>query len=208
MSDIKASGKFILENFDTFNETVYFFTNTINPKIEHGIDKCTEVFAKKNEWDIDFQLSKNDSNWLRPKHWNTDFIEAWFSFGFTDDENNNDYWITLLFNKSKKNAVAGLFFDVDKKSFGGKRIWDNHLKNISNEHAKELENIGFKEFDGNFFIPITLSNSEVAKSWLTDNPYTHDDDCFAPLREALEAAKKSVEIFDAIMQSALKAQRA
>lgn len=113
-----------------------------------------------------------------------------------------DYWLTLFFQKSLKNDVTGFFFNVDLKYFGGKRQWDTILKSIPKKYSEQLFELGFKQYKGNFYLPIYLNPKECARSWLADDPYTANDDCFAPLRETLERLKASVPIFDAILQEA------
>ena len=206
MTDLKASGEYILKNFDTFNEAVDFFEKSNNPQIEKGIDQCTEEFAKNNGWEGEFQLFDDDSIWLRPAHWKSDTIDARFELDCTNSEENNDYWATLFFNKSLSNDVAGLFFCVETKLFGGKRAWDTCMKNIPPAQHEKLIHLGFRQSQGHFFLPIQLSHLECAKSWLAEDPYTPDDECFAPLRQVLEQTKAAVAIFDAVMQDALTIQ--
>jgi hypothetical protein len=207
MSDLKASGEFLLKHFDTFNEAVHFFEKTLNPHIEKGIDHCTAAFAKAHAWEGEFQLHDDNCIWLRPAHWKTDTIDARFKLDCTNSEENDDYWVTLFFNQSLSNDVAGLFFCVDTKLFGGKRAWDACIKNISPSQHEQLIRLGFRQSQGHFFLPIRLSHLECAKSWLAEDPYTPDDECFAPLRQALEQTKSAIATFDAIMQDALALHR-
>lgn len=205
MSESKTSGEFILNNLQIFDEAVCFFENSINPQIENGIDNCIEEFSQENDWKGNFQLEENNDNWLRPQNWETeDGLEAWFSIESTESSDDHEsYWITLFCNKSSNNCEAGFFFDVETKHFGGKRAWDAHIKSLPEEQKISLQKIGFKQFKGRFFLPITLSNEELAKSWQAEDPFTSDDECFEPLRDALEKLKQSVPIFEAIMESAL-----
>lgn len=199
----KASGEFILQNFDIFNEAVYFFDQTLNPAIENGIDECIRSFASKNHWNHECELQKNNRIWLHPPYWKTDATEAWFELSCTENNGpSKEYWLTLLFQKSIKNDVAGFFFSLDTKFFGGKRKWDSILKNTSKDYIKQLLDMGFKPYQGNYYLPICLNPMECAQSWQADDPYTADDDCFSPLRETLEQLKASVPIFDAILQEA------
>ncbi|MDL5037636.1 hypothetical protein [Comamonas resistens] len=208
MSEIKKSGEFILNNFQIFSEAVYFFEKSINPKILKGIDECVEVFSNENYWNGNFQLEENFDNWLRPQNWeNEDGLEAYFEIKSTEpDDDNDNYWVSLFCNKSSNNCEAGFFFGVETKHFGGKRAWDAHIKSLPEEQKISLKEIGFKQFEGHFFLPITLSNEELAKSWQAEDPFTSDDECFEPLRDALEKLKQSVPIFEAIMESALASQ--
>lgn len=77
---------------------------------------------------------------------------------------------------------------------------------MSEEQYDFLQEIGFKKFDDQFFLPIKLNNEALAKSWLKEDPFTPNDECFAPLNDALEKLKQSVPIFEAIMESALASQ--
>ena len=211
MSESKKSGEFILNNFPIFNEAVCFFENSINPKIENGIDRCVEAFSIENDWEGEFQLEENNENWLRPKNWDTeDGLEAYFSIESTEsDDDDGNYWTALFCNNASSNCEAGFFFGVETRHFGGKRAWDAHIRSIPEEQKSQLKEIGFKQFEGRFFLPIALSNQELAKSWrLAEDPFTADDECYEPLRATLEKLKKSVPLFDAIMESALASQTA
>lgn len=205
MSESKKSGEFILNNLQIFNEAVCFFENSINPKIEDGIDHCIEEFATKNDWNGNFQLEAESENWLRPKNWESEEgFAAKFEIDCTEsDDDDDNYWVSLFCKKSSNNCEAGFFFSVETRNFGGKRSWDAHLRAIAQEQKDRLKEIGFKEFKGRFFLPITLSSDELAKSWMAADPFTPDDECFEPLRQTLEKLKQSIPLFESIMQSAL-----
>lgn len=204
MSESKKSGEFILNNLQIFNEAVCFFEKSITPKIEDGIDNCIEEFSNENDWDGHFNFEEKAETWLHPKNWeNEEGLEAWFEIDCTESDDDDNYWLALFCNKASNNCEAGFFFDVETKNFGGKRAWDAHLKSIPEEQKASLKEIGFKQFKGRFFLPLTLCNEELAKSWQAEDPFTPDDECFAPLRDALEKLKQSAPIFEAIMKSAL-----
>lgn len=204
MSESKKSGEFILKNLQIYTEAFCFFENSVNPKIESGIDNCIEEFSKKNNWNGKFQIIEND-NWLHPPHWaNEDGLAAKFEVSCTQtDDDDDNPWVSLFCKKSSNNCEAGFFFSVETRQFGGKRAWDSHFRNIPEDQKNILKEIGFKEFNGRFFLPITLSSEELAKSWMAADPFTPDDECFEPLRQTLEKLKQSIPIFEAIMQSAL-----
>lgn len=207
MSESKKSGEFILNNLQIFSEAVFFFENSIRPKINNGIDNFIKNFSNENNWDGNFQLEENDNIWLRPKTWEKeDGLEAWFAIESTKSDDDDNYWISLFCKKAINNCEAGFFFDVDHKHFGGKHAWKAHIRSIPEELDTRLKEIGFKQLDIRFFLPIELDNEALAKSWLKENPFTPDDECFAPLRDTLEKLKQSVPIFEAIMDSALASQ--
>lgn len=209
MSESKKSGEFILNNLQIFNETYNFFMTSINNKIEHGIDKCVEEFSKENDWESEFKFSEEwDKNWLRPKIWDENYgNKTKFTLDNTESEEEDNLWLSLFCRKSNSNAEVGFFFDVETKFFGKKNFWNAHIREIPEEQKKFLKKIGFKQFNGRFFLPIELSNETLAKSWMEkDDPFAFDDECFEPLYDALEKLKQSVPIFEAIMESALASQ--
>lgn len=93
-----------------------------------------------------------------------------------------------------------------KRNFLKVKKKNNLINSFSEDQYDFLQKIGFKKFDDQFFLPIKLSNEALAKSWLKEDPFTSDDECFAPLHETLEKLKQSVPIFEAIMNSALASQ--
>ncbi|MBL8356199.1 MULTISPECIES: hypothetical protein [Delftia] len=211
MSESKLSGEFILKNFQIFNDAIHFFENSIHPKILNGIDNCIEEFSQENDWEGDFQLEENSENWLRPKNWETDDgLEAWFEISSTEpDDDDGNYWESLFCKKSRNKHEAGFFFYVETRHFGGKRAWNASFKAIPEETKSSLKEIGFKQFEDYFFLPIELNSDELAKSWrLAADPFTPDDECFTPLRATLEKLKQAVPIFDSIMESALVSKKA
>lgn len=211
MSESKNSGEFILNNLQIFNEAFCFFEKSIRPIIEKGIDRCVEKFSKQNDWNGKFQFEINKDNWLQPKHWNTEEgIDASFHIDSTESKGGDDnFWLALFCNKTNDNCQAGFFFNVEPRHFGGKHAWNAHIRSIPEEQKARLKEIGFKQFENSFYLPIALSNEELAKNWRrATEPFAHDDECFEPLRATLEKLKQSVPVFDAIMESARASQTA
>jgi hypothetical protein len=205
MSESKKSGEFILNNLQILNEAVCFFEKHISPKVLHGIDNCIKKFANENDWSGNFQLEEKYDNWLQPKNWkNKDGLEARFEIKSAESDDDDNYWLALFCKNAHNNCEAGFFFGVETRHFGGKRAWDAHVRIIPEEQKNRLYEIGFKQFEGHFFLPITLSSAELAKSWLAEDPFTTDDECFEPLRTELEKLKQSIPIFEEIMASSLE----
>ena len=91
-------------------------------------------------------------------------------------------------------------FVCQVREFGGKKAWVNHLVNEAELVAK-IEVLGFKnQNDGSFFLPIRLDASKLATTWDEAGKLQGDDDCFQPVRDALEIVAQSVPLFDALMQ--------
>ncbi len=201
MTGHKKPGELILNNLQTFNEATCFFEKHVESKIYEGIDGCIESFSTENSWDGNFQFKGKEDNWLRPRNWeNENGLEAWFAIGSTESTDDDNYWLSLFCKVASNSCEAGFFFGVETKYFGGTPTWKARLRNIQEDHKTRLLEIGFKQFDGNFFLPIELENEALAKSWREkDDPYTPDDPCFEPLRVTLEKLKQSVPIFEAIM---------
>lgn len=205
MSESKKSGEFILKNLKTFNEVHNFFMISINEKIENSIDECIEEFSKNIEWERKFKFNRDVKTWLYPKNWKAVYVgDAKFYIDNTESDDKDNLWLSLFCQNSVDNSEVGFCFD--KKFFGGKRTKKERRNNTFEDQFELLQEIGFKQLEDCFFLPIKLSNEALAKSWLKEDPFTPDDECFAPLREALEKLKQSVPIFEAIMDSALASQ--
>lgn len=153
-----------------------------------------------------FNLAEMKSFGFAQKKWKTDYdSDPKFYISHTESNEENNLWLSLFCQNSINNSEAGFCFD--KKFFGDRRTKKNRSDNTAEDQYDLLQKIGFKQLDDRFFLPIKLSNKALAKSWLEkEDPFTPSDECFSPLRDALEKLKQSVPIFEAIMDSALTPQ--
>ena len=207
MANGNAAGTLIFNQLKTFNESVVYFEQTLSPAFLGGIDSCVREFCSHEEWRGRFELAGDDcACWLAPIGWNLDPEDdddepdsrAWFDMDYISGD--YDYWEALFCGVGSAGGEAGFMFNCEVKEFGGKRAW---LKCVRTE-GKIVDSIvalGFKNLnDGRFFFPVRLDAGELAKTWDEFGAFDKNDDCFQPIRDALEIIAKSVPHFDALMQ--------
>lgn len=208
MANEREAGTLILNQLKTFNDSVIYFEKVLIPAVFGGIDSCVKTFCDQNDgWNGDFNLADEDemSCWLQPVDWvitksdNDPEDKASFYIDFINDDIN--YYFTTLCGLSNAGGEAGFIFDCNKKAFGGKKAWTNHIKKAG-KILDDILALGFKNMsDGNFFLPIQLDSQILAKTWYDFGKFTNEDECFQPIQDALEILEKSVPLFDALMQS-------
>lgn len=205
MSKGNEAGTLIFNQLKTFNESVVYFGQTLEPAVLKGLDSCIEAFCEESPgWYGEFDLTEESDCWLAPKQWNLtprddepDF-KAWFGIDCIND--NDDYWVAVFCSAASAGGQAGFMFDYQAKEFGGKTAWKNCVKNAG-QVVNDIVALGFKNMnDGRFFLPVRLDASELAKTWDDSGTFEKNDDCFQPVRDALEIVAKSVPYFDALMQ--------
>ena len=206
MANGHEAGTLILNQLKTFTESVAYFEQVLSPALLKGIDSCVEAFCdERDDWNGEFNLADENNCWLTPINWvinqdeNDSESKAWF---YIDGVNDNDeYWETLFCGVGSTGGEAGFMFDCNKKAFGGKKAWLNHLKKVD-KILEDILALGFKNMnDGNFFLPIKLDSQLLAKTWDDLGKFKNDDECFQPINEALETLEKSVPFFDVLMQT-------
>lgn len=205
MTKAHAAGTLILNQLKNFNESVAYFESSVNPIFEGEIDSlCSNFCDEREDWCGSFDLKEENDCWLAPENWNMSSGEkkpnckAWFAIDCIDGD--YDYWVALFCGVGVGGGDAGFMFSCQVREFGGKVAWKNHLKN-EEKLVSDIENLGFKDQnDGSFFLPIRMDASELAKAWDEAGELKGDDDCFQPVRDALETVAQSVPLFDALMQ--------
>jgi hypothetical protein len=213
MSTEREAGQLILAQLKIFNEAAVLFENVISVSIYEGIDECVRDFADNNDWSGKYRFHIDDrSCWLAPKQWITNPGEdkperkAWFNVGRHGDD---DYWTASFCRVATQGGEAGFFFETDPACFGGPKAWKACVPKFPKEVITKLEGLGFRnERNGIFFLPVLLNNQSLAQSWLDNGKFAHDDDSFAPLRNALEKLKDAVPLFDGIMKGCVPASPA
>ena len=207
MNKAHQAGALILNNLKNFNESVVYFETVVAPSIEGGVDSCVSSFCGEcNGWEGEYDLAGDYSNcWLAPEAWNTTPGEknpvrkAWFEVSCINGD--YDWWSSLFCGVGVRGGEAGFMFRFQPKEFGGKVNWKNFVKKQQSV-VGEIEKLGFKnQNDGTFFLPVRLDASNLANTWDEAGKLQGDDDCFQPVRDALEKIAKSVPLFDELMQS-------
>lgn len=207
MTKAHEAGILILNQLKIFNEGSVYFEKVVDPAFLGAIDSCLHSFCDGNkEWDGKFQLVNYSDCFFSHENWNATPDEkkannkARFDIDCIND--NSDSWIALFCGVGTKNGEAGFMFSCQAREFGGKVAWRNHIRN-QGKIVDAIETLGFKnQGDGNFFLPIQLNASELAKTWdESGGELKGDDDCFQPVRDALDTIAKSVPLFDALMGS-------
>ena len=209
MANGREAGTLILNQLKIFNDSVVYFEQVLSPAVLSGIDSCIEAFCDKNDnWKGEFNLAdENEACWLQPITWiitqsdNDPENKASFYIDYINDDDDIDYRASLFCGVGNTGGEAGFMFDCNKKAFGGKKAWLNHLKKVD-KILEDILALGFKNMnDGNFFLPIKLDSQLLAKTWDDLGKFKNDDECFQPINEALETLEKSVPFFDVLMQT-------
>lgn len=205
MSNENKAGALILSQIGMLNEAIAML-NTIESKIFENIDRIIEDFTDKNGWIGNFDFSKSGS-WLAPSEWSLappeDRCDPKARFNMDNINDNDDYWIALFCEQGISGGEAGFMFYVKHKEFGGKTAWNNFAKTIDQSMLSKLIKLGFKnQGKGVFFLPVHLDANLLARTWEENGEFTHDDDCFDPLRQALEKIKAAQEVFSQILNKA------
>ena len=205
------AGKMILSQIGMFNEAVDLFGNVVEPALLGAIDECVEAFAKAEQWVGIFELAGDESDcWLAPAQWNVDQEstdpdwKARFALETFNDE--DDYWTALFCNQGRAGGEAGFMFDADEGTFGKKRAWNNYFKCIDVALIDDLKKLGFKIVDNTdgkktFILPIQLDSGKLAAIWGDDGEFGESDECFNPVKEALEKLKMAWPIFETILKA-------
>lgn len=206
MTNGHEAGTLILNQLKTFNESSVYFNQVISPAVLGGINSCVDEFCQNSEnWVGVFKFFDENDCWLTPGHWvisqNDNYIDskAWFAIDCVNGD--EDYWEALFCNVGSNGGEAGFMFDCNKKVMGGKTAWKNCIKS-SGKTIEEITALGFKNMnDGSFFFPVKLDLQLLAKTWDESGEFTTEDDCFQPIRDAMDTLAKSVPFFDALIQN-------
>lgn len=207
MTKVHEAGTLILSQLKTFNESVVYFENMVEPAFFDAIDSCVKKIYEDSEgWCGESELANDSNCWLAPDCWNTNpdeedpDLKAWFEVDMINADDNKDYWTSLFCGVGSASGEAGFMFRCQVKEFGGKVAWKNHIKS-QEKFVYSIEKLGFKnQNNGSFFLPVRIDFSELAKTWDDAGELKGDDDCFQPVRDALETVAQSVPLFDALMQ--------
>ena len=214
MTQNHTAGTLLFKQLKTFNESVVYFEQTLQPALLKAIQDCVEDFCSSgSDWHGHFDLENEDwqlapLDWLIEHEEETDEEEVSFLkqthkaiFEINYIEDNDDYWSALFCGVGTAGGEAGFMFDCDGKAFGGKNAWKRCVRQATSQ-LDQLAKLGFKDLgDGNFFLPVRLNTDALASTWEESGKFDKDDDCFQPVRDALECIAKAAPVFDALMNS-------
>lgn len=211
MTQNHTAGTLLFKQLKTFNESVVYFEQTLQPALLKAIQDCVEDFCSSgSDWHGHFNFPKEDDCRLAPLHWLIEQGEEEVSFQkqthkaiiYIDcSEDNDDHWSALFGGVGTAGGEAGFMFDCDGKAFGGKNAWKRCVRQATSQRD-QLAKLGFKDLgDGNFFLPVRLNTDALASTWEESGKFDKDDDCFQPVRDALECIAKAAPVFDALMNS-------
>ena len=211
MTQNHTAGTLLFKQLKTFNESVVYFEQTLQPALLKAIQDCVEDFCSSGSgWHGHFDFPEEFDCRLAPLHWLIEQGEEEVSFQkqthkatFEIDyiEDNDDYWLALFCGVGTAGGEAGFMFDCDVKVFGGKHAWRRCVRQATSQ-LDQLAKLGFKDLgDENFFLPVRLNTDALASTWEESGKFDKDDDCFQPVRDALECIAKAAPVFDALMNS-------
>ena len=211
MTQNHTAGTLLFKQLKTFNESVVYFEQTLQPALLKAIQDCVEDFCSSGSgWHGHFDFPEESDCRLAPLHWLIEQGEEEVSFQkqthkatFEIDyiEDNDDYWLALFCGVGTAGGEAGFMFDCDGKAFGGKNAWKRCVRQATSQ-LDQLAKLGFKDLgDENFFLPVRLNTDALASTWEESGKFDKDDDCFQPVRDALECIAKAAPVFDALMNS-------
>ena len=211
MTQNHTAGTLLFKQLKTFNESVVYFEQTLQPALLKAIQDCVEDFCSSGSgWHGHFDFPEEFDCRLAPLHWLIEQGEEEVSFQkqthkaifkINSIEDNYDYWSALFCGVGTACGEAGFMFDCDGKAFGGKNAWKKCVRKATSQ-LDQLAKLGFKnQGNGNFFLPVRLNTDALASTWEESGKFDKDDDCFQPVRDALECIAKAAPVFDALMNS-------
>lgn len=216
MTQNHTAGTLLFKQLKTFNESAVYFGQILETAVLEAIQDCVEDFCSSGHgWHGHFDFPENEDCQLAPLDWlieqdeketgeeEVSFLkQAHKAIIYIDCiEDNDDYWSALFCGVGTAGGEAGFMFDCDGKAFGGKNAWKRCIKQATLQ-LDQLAKLGFKnQGNGNFFLPVRLNTDALASTWEESGKFLKDDDCFQPVRDALECIAKAVPVFDALMNS-------
>lgn len=196
MSDNKSAGRVILSELKMFNEAAVLFEQEVHPAFMNAFGEAIQNWAKEHGWSS--SVDPDDPSYLlAPPAWNLnnkkrdDDPGARFYWGLTEDD--SGYILANLCGVGS--VITGLWFALDEKAFGGKRLWKQGLQAIASKYIERLKPLGFAYAEPDFYLPLRLDSGKLADAW-SDDIY---DDLLEPVVVALNTLDKAVPIFDELI---------
>jgi hypothetical protein len=199
MTDPRKAGALILNNIGMFNDAAMLMSETIEVELFKKIDEEIEQWQKENEWHGEGNWY-GDCMWVCPPAWGVDIEDDSWKAYFEFDRKKGDLAdkVELASFCGCGRTRVGFRFTATSEYFGNKKQWLNFCNKSLPAAASELQKLGFTYDKGFWFLPITLSSTDLAMA------YEGDDYAAAlqPIRLALDQLKAAQPIFDEIIKSA------
>jgi hypothetical protein len=182
-----------------------FLVHQITEKIWDEMNKIGEEWIDKQKWSANFEGEEDwtvaPNNWLsEPKKINSAFARFEVDAGEGDDYGDTESYAYFDLTRfcGIKNEM-GLRFKVHPQELGiSKPKWRQYLIG----GAKPFQEKGFKieEKNGCLFWPLRIEQESLIKAWDEDS----FDEVLRPFSEKLEWIKKSISMFDKLIDGAKK----
>ena len=198
MNDPKKAGALILNNLGMFNEAALLFTDEIEVKIFEKIKEEIEKWCQENDWEGKGDWY-GDPMLVSQPTWKLDNdtrYKASFIFSYEKDDHVDTYSLASFCGCGK--GHVGFWFTPDFGYFGKKQQWINFCNKSLQAVITRLQKLGFKYDKGYWFLPVTLSSTNLAVAYEGDD-YT---EALQPLIDSLDQLKEAQPIFDEIISAA------
>ena len=206
MNDPRKAGSLILNNLGMLNEASLLLEVQIEVEVFRNIQEEIEAWLDESgwhgqgEWDSEYM-------WVSPATWkldndndnDNDLCKAVFEFDFEkkEPEGSGDSY-SLAYFCGYGQVRVGFRFTPKFEYFGKKKEWTNFCNKSLPAAASGLQKLGFVYDKGHWFLPVTLSNADLAVA------YEGEDyaEALQPVRRALDQLKKVQPVFDEIIRAA------
>jgi hypothetical protein len=199
MTDPRKAGALILNNIGMLNEASLLMTGTIDLEIFGKIKEEIEQWQEEAGWKgaADWYA---DSMWIGPPAWAIDSeSDSWRAYFDCDREKDDPSDAFDLASLCGSGSVrVGFRFIATADYFGNKRQWLNFCNKSLPAAASGLQKLGFTYEKGSWFLPVTLSKTELAAAYEGEEY----EEALQPIRLALDQLKAAQPIFDEIIRTA------
>jgi len=199
MNDPRKAGVLILNNIGMFNEASLLMSETIEVELFKKIEEEIEQWQEENEWHGEGNWY-GDRMWVCPPAWaidrENDSWKAYFEFNRENDDLVDTFELASFCGSGR--TRVGFRFTATSAYFGNKRQWLNFCNRSLPTAASELQKLGFTYDKGLWFLPVTLSSTDLAAA------YEGEDyaEALQPIRLALDQLKLAQPVFDEIIKKA------
>lgn len=199
MTDPRKAGALILNNIGMLNEAALLMTETIEVELFKKIEEEIEQWQVDSEWHGEGNWY-GDCMWVCPPAWaidpEDDSWKAFFEFNREKDDLADIFELASFCGSG--GTRVGFRFSATSEYFGNKRQWLNFCNRSLPAAASELQKLGFTYDKGFWFLPVTLSSTDLAGAYESDD-YA---EALRPIRLALDQLKAAQPIFDEIIKTA------
>lgn len=167
-----------------------------------GIDKFVEKQVKASDLmlgkDNFFDIWEGKACYFSTEGWEAGAKEqyAWYHLGYHGGEDELNY-LTCALGECEEEAKLNLHFSMDKDELGLKKSAFKNLLRSEFEKNEALHGLGFMLGDGGDGIELVFHLEKE----LVAEEYPHFDECFAPLKQALNTVFEAHPIFEKIVEN-------